>query len=320
MPLKARLVAVGAVPGRVEAGMQFLHTVLRPGESIRSPRILQVRWQGGDQYRAYNLFRRTMLAHIVPRVDGEVVVPPIAHLSTSFYELNDSNEQNVLAHLASTQELGFEVFWLDAYWTGPTGFPQSMGNYGFPIERIEPRDRFPNGLRVIGDAVEKAGQKFLMWFEPERVVAGTFLAKEHPDWLFSPGDNQIAGVGDGFQRHSPAWIETVKSLHPDFPVYGSIIEASECLTRLIGQENAMIWMAEYPERMGAVIDRAAFVACHQFEFIDKIDVLEHAAEGASFLLNAPGPAGEAWASLPVEMQRQMIDKKIRFHEIGRAHV
>ena len=69
------------------------------------------------------------------------------------------------------------------------------------------------------------------------------------------GDNQIAGVGDGFQRNSPAWAETVKSLRPDFPVYGSIIEASECLTRLIGQGNAMLWMAEYPERMGAVINR-----------------------------------------------------------------
>jgi uroporphyrinogen decarboxylase len=69
------------------------------------------------------------------------------------------------------------------------------------------------------------------------------------------GDNQIAGVGDGFQRNTPPWLDTVKSLHPDFPVYGSIIEASECLTRLIGQANAMIWMGEEPERMGAVINR-----------------------------------------------------------------
>jgi uroporphyrinogen decarboxylase len=73
--------------------------------------------------------------------------------------------------------------------------------------------------------------------------------------FFAAGDNQIAGVGDGFQRSSPAWIETVKSLRPDFPVYGSMIECSECLTRLIGQENSMLWMGEYPERMGAVINR-----------------------------------------------------------------
>ena len=73
--------------------------------------------------------------------------------------------------------------------------------------------------------------------------------------FLAAGDNQIAGVGDGFERNSPPWLETVQSLRPDFPVYGSMIEVSECLTRLIGQENAMIWMGEFPERMGAVINR-----------------------------------------------------------------
>ena len=73
--------------------------------------------------------------------------------------------------------------------------------------------------------------------------------------FFEAGDNQIAGVGDGFQRNTPAWIDTVKALRPDFPVYGSMIEVSECLTRLIGQENAMLWMGLYPERMGEVIHR-----------------------------------------------------------------
>ena len=72
---------------------------------------------------------------------------------------------------------------------------------------------------------------------------------------FEAGDNQIAGVGDGFERNSPAWIETVKNLYPDFPVYGSMIECSECLTRLIGQENTMLWIGLYPERMGAAINR-----------------------------------------------------------------
>ena len=73
--------------------------------------------------------------------------------------------------------------------------------------------------------------------------------------FFSAGDNQIAGVGDGFERNSPPWIETVRSLWPDFPVYGSIIECSECMTRLIGPQNHMLWMALEPERMGAVLQR-----------------------------------------------------------------
>lgn len=72
---------------------------------------------------------------------------------------------------------------------------------------------------------------------------------------FEAGDNQIAGVGDSFQRNSPAWTETVKTLRPDFPVYGSMIEASECLTRLIGQENTLLWLGLYPERMGKIINR-----------------------------------------------------------------
>lgn len=73
--------------------------------------------------------------------------------------------------------------------------------------------------------------------------------------FFEGGDNQIAGVGDGFERNSPPWVDTVKSLRADFPVYGSMHEVSECLTRLVGQQNALLWMGEYPDRMGAVINR-----------------------------------------------------------------
>ena len=80
---------------------------------------------------------------------------------------------------------------------------------------------------------------------------------------FEAGDNQIAGVGDGFVRNSPPWIETVETLWPDFPVYGSIIEPNECLTRLIGQYNAMLWMGMDPDRMGKIIDRigAFYLEC-----------------------------------------------------------
>ena len=72
---------------------------------------------------------------------------------------------------------------------------------------------------------------------------------------FERGDNQIAGVGDGFQRNSPAWIKTVKTLRPDFPVYGSMVECSECLTRLVGQENSLLWIGMYPDRFGEAINR-----------------------------------------------------------------
>ena len=69
------------------------------------------------------------------------------------------------------------------------------------------------------------------------------------------GDNQIAGVGDGFTRNSPPWVDTVKSLHPDFPVYGSICEGHEQLWRIIGTENVMMWIGLYPDELGRFIAR-----------------------------------------------------------------
>lgn len=72
---------------------------------------------------------------------------------------------------------------------------------------------------------------------------------------FEPGDNQITGLEDNFVRNSPAWIETVEARRPDFPVYGSILECSECLTRLVGQANTLLWIGLYPERLGKVIGR-----------------------------------------------------------------
>jgi uroporphyrinogen decarboxylase len=69
------------------------------------------------------------------------------------------------------------------------------------------------------------------------------------------GDNQIAGVGDGFERNSPPWIETVKRIRPDFPVYGSVCEAHEMLWRIVGSENVMLWIGEAPERLGRCIEK-----------------------------------------------------------------
>jgi alpha-galactosidase len=155
---------------RIQAGMQTMRLKLHPGETIRGPRIMQLRWFGDDPWRGYNQFRQTLLAHVMPRIDGRPVTPPIAHLSTSFYELNDSTQANVLSHLESIKGLGFEVFWLDAYWT-KGGFPAGMGNYGFPIDRVEPRDRFLNGLRPIGDAAAaEAGMTLEVTESPGSVI------------------------------------------------------------------------------------------------------------------------------------------------------
>jgi pyruvate-ferredoxin/flavodoxin oxidoreductase len=70
-----------------------------------------------------------------------------------------------------------------------------------------------------------------------------------------------------------------------------------------------------PIRSAYLVDRAGFVACHQFEFVDKIDVLEPAAPGAAFLLNAPFAANEVWERLPKEMQEEIVARRLRFFVI-----
>lgn len=89
----------------------------------------------------------------------------------------------------------------------------------------------------------------------EKLEAAEFDSPWDERRFFRAGDNQIAGVGDGFERNSPAWIETVRRWHPDFPVYGSICEVHEMLWRMVGTENLLLWMAEEPARLGRCIDR-----------------------------------------------------------------
>jgi pyruvate-ferredoxin/flavodoxin oxidoreductase len=61
-----------------------------------------------------------------------------------------------------------------------------------------------------------------------------------------------------------------------------------------------------------LIQRAGFVACHQFGLLERQDVLRLAAPGATFLLNCPYGPAEIWDRLPRSMQRQLIEKRLRF--------
>jgi alpha-galactosidase len=242
--------AVERMPGdllRIQAGMQNMHLKLHPGETIRSPRIMQLYWTGDDPWRGYNAFRRVMFEHIVPRIDGKPVVPPIAHLSTAFDELNNSTEANVLSHLEPIKGLGFEVFWLDAYWI-LGGFGGGVGHYGFPIERVEPKDRFPRGIRPIADAAHKEGMKFLLWFEPERVNAGTYLSKEHPEFVISPsGDGGgLLDLGNPAAREfmTKYLIEALKKYDVDWMRIDFNIDPLGYWQFLDQKDRARVGMAE----------------------------------------------------------------------------
>jgi len=89
----------------------------------------------------------------------------------------------------------------------------------------------------------------------EKMAAFRFDDPSDERRYFRGGDNQLAGVGDSFIRNLPPWNETVRSLYPDFPVYGSVCEGHECLWRIIGLDNVLLWIGLYPEELGKFIDR-----------------------------------------------------------------
>jgi pyruvate-ferredoxin/flavodoxin oxidoreductase len=70
-----------------------------------------------------------------------------------------------------------------------------------------------------------------------------------------------------------------------------------------------------PIRSAYLVHHANFVACHQFGFTEKCEMLDTAAPGAVFLLNAPFSPDEVWDRLPIEMQTVIIEKHLRFFVI-----
>jgi alpha-galactosidase len=172
---------------RVRAGMQRTHLVLHPGESIRTPRILLVFWDGPGPLRGENMLRQVLLAHYLPRRGGQVVFAPICG-SVNVAEADGTYEGPHVRAMPKLAERGIEVFWSDMdpqHWY-PGGFPDGTGTW-------EPDPaKYPRGLRPVGQAAHAAGLEYLLWFEPERVAPGTRIQREHPEWVIPPA---VAGSG-----------------------------------------------------------------------------------------------------------------------------
>ncbi len=75
-----------------------------------------------------------------------------------------------------------------------------------------------------------------------------------------------------------------------------------------------------PIRAPYLINQAQFVACHQFSFLERLDVLKASEPGGVFLLNSTYGPEEVWDHLPLETQRSLIDKKLRFFVIDAYEV
>ncbi len=70
-----------------------------------------------------------------------------------------------------------------------------------------------------------------------------------------------------------------------------------------------------PIRAPYLISKADFIACHQFNFTEKVEMLSFIKEGGTFLLNSPFPKDEVWSQLPGSVQQEIISKKLAFYII-----
>jgi len=75
-----------------------------------------------------------------------------------------------------------------------------------------------------------------------------------------------------------------------------------------------------PIRAIYLIDRANFVVCHQFSFLEQYNVLKSAEKGGTFLLNSPYGPEEVWDKMPKTIQQEIIDKNLKFYVIDAIDV
>ena len=166
----------------LEAGQETLRTVLRPGETVRTPRMCIMAFEG-DLERGINLWRRWYFAHVIPRIKGEPVPFMTSTNEGKGIEFTETTEEQQISAIDRMTEAGIQpdLWWIDAGW-----YPCMLD--GKPVWQKtgtwEPDpERYPRGLGPVGKRAKEAGMAFLTWFEPERVYPGTWLAEHHPEWM-----------------------------------------------------------------------------------------------------------------------------------------
>ena len=176
----------------MQGGQQLTHFTLHPGEEVRTPLVVLQFWQGDDWVGAQNVWRRWMLAHNTPHVDGQVPAPMLFTCIDGMFPGQVSNAADALNFIAryTADVIKPDWWWIDAGW-----YPTQSGDWT-NIGTWEPDpERYPRGLRPISEAIHAQGMRFILWFEPERVTPGTWLYQQHPEWLLRDAASEHEGEG-----------------------------------------------------------------------------------------------------------------------------
>jgi alpha-galactosidase len=191
----------------VAGGQSLTHFRLNPGEEVRTP-LAVVQFWAGDWVDGQNVWRQWMIRHNVPRPGGKLPPPQVAagsnHFTVEMQEANEENQKEFLSRMLQ-QGLPIDHWWMDAGWYRYQSNWSKVGTWEIDS------NRFPHGFKPITDLGHDHGVKSIVWFEPERVTAGTWLAVHHPEWLIGPpGKDKLLFLGNKDAWH---WlVDHVSSL------------------------------------------------------------------------------------------------------------
>jgi len=178
---------------RVWAGQELTHFALHPGEEVSSPLAIMQFYQG-DWIRSQNIWRRWMLADNCPRVKGKLPLPLFESNSNGYFPgLRDTlADEKEFVDAFAKEKIGVGYWDLDAGW-----YPSDQIKQWGEVGTWEPDTaRFPGGVKALSDHMHSKGIKLILWFEPERVYSGTWLAKNHPEWIYGGEKGGLLKLGE----------------------------------------------------------------------------------------------------------------------------
>jgi alpha-galactosidase len=178
---------------RVRAGQELAHFTLHPGEKASAP-LAVLQFYDGDWIRAQNVWRRWMLAHNLPRIHGKL---PSPFRYGADGELYPGLRTTLEVEKASISRFCDEGMTPDM-WDQDAGWYPCDPSVGWPMTGTwEPdTERFPGGIKALSDYLHSKGIKLILWFEPERVYGGTWLAQNHPEWIYGGANGGLLKLGD----------------------------------------------------------------------------------------------------------------------------
>ena len=188
------------------------------------------------------------------------------------------------------------------------------GRYGLGSKEFT-----PSMVKAVFDELAKAAPKATFTVGINDDVTGLSLAYDPDFEVVPPGMKQAVffGLGSdgtvGANKNSIKIIgEGTDNFAQGYFVYDSKKAGAMTVSHLR--------FGPAPIRSTYLIRSAEFVACHRFDLINQVNVLDYVKPGGIFLLNSPGDPHAVWGNLPRDLQEQIIRKKLVFYAIDASTV